>query len=195
MSNRLGRFGGRVREVAEQVQVVEIRERARQIVLDEALRAPQALQADLDENAGRILDVVARRLHQSRHLPQLREDPPRALGERRVVEQDLTGDAGREQVAVMLRVAFPGSDGFQFVETGADVGVERGPFEALHFGQPCRVDRREPAGEPSQRADLVVNRRPAQILQQVVMKVDAVERRIGGMDLVQPIEVLVNEVR
>ena len=44
-------------------------------------------------------------------------------------------------------------------------------------------------------ADLRVDRRPAEVLEQVVVQVDAVERRVGGMDLVQVREVFVHEVR
>ena len=44
----------------------------------------QRLEADLDEDAGRILDVVAGGLDQARHLPQLREHAAGALGFRRV---------------------------------------------------------------------------------------------------------------
>ena len=57
------------------------------------------------------------------------------------------------------------------------------------------IDRRQPAGEAAEVADLRVNRRAAQVLEQVVVKVNAVERRVGGMGLVQPREILVDEVR
>ena len=49
--------------------------------------------------------------------------------------------------------------------------------------------------KPPEIADLRVDRRPAQILEQVVVKVNAVERRVGRMRLVQPREVLVDEMR
>jgi hypothetical protein len=44
------------------MQIAEIGERAWQIVMDEPQRAAQALEANLDVDPGRILDVVARRL-------------------------------------------------------------------------------------------------------------------------------------
>ena len=65
-ADRLGRFRRRVREIAEQVHVVERGKRARQIFVDELQRAPERLEADLHEDARRILDVVARGLHQPR---------------------------------------------------------------------------------------------------------------------------------
>ena len=49
---------GRVGEIAEDVQIAEVAEGARQIFVDEPQRAAQALEADLDEDPGRILDVV-----------------------------------------------------------------------------------------------------------------------------------------
>ena len=122
-------------------------------------------------------------------------DAARALGQRRVVEQHLPGEAGREQIAVVLRIALPRADGLELEQPGADVGVERRPLEPLGVGQPRGIDRGEPAREPAEIADLRVNRRPAQILEQVVVQVNAVERRVGGMGLVQPREVLVDEMR
>ena len=98
------------------MEVVEAAERARQIVVDEAQRAAHALEPDLHEDAGGILDVVARRLDQPRHLAQLREHAAGALGERRVVEQRLPGEARREQVGVVLRVALPRPDLFELEE-------------------------------------------------------------------------------
>ena len=53
----------------------------------------------------------------------------------------------------------------------------------------------EPPGEAAEVADLAVNRLAAEVLQQVVVQVDAVERRVGRMDLVEIRQVLVDEVR
>ena len=68
-------------------------ERARQIRLDEPQRAAPALESDLDEDPGTLLDVVARGLHESGHLAQLRDDAPRALGFGRVRKQRLARQA------------------------------------------------------------------------------------------------------
>ena len=87
--------------------VVDVGKRARQIVVDELEGAAHRLDADLDEDAGRILDVVARRLNQPRRLAQLRQDAAGALGGGRVGEQRLAGQARREDVGVELRVASP----------------------------------------------------------------------------------------
>ena len=108
-ANRVGRLGGGIGEIAEQVQVVDVTQRARQVALDEAQRALERVDADLDEDAGRILDVVARRLQQPRRLPQLGQDPARPFGRRRVGEDGLRGQARREDVRVEMRVALPGA--------------------------------------------------------------------------------------
>src|SRR5262249_38557661 len=104
-ADRLRGLGLRVGEIAEQVQVVDVAERARQIVLDELQRSAHRLDADLDEDAGRFLDVVARGLNEPRRLPQLRQDAARALRGGRVGEERLAGDTRREDVGVVLRVA------------------------------------------------------------------------------------------
>ena len=76
----------------------------------------------------------------------------------------------------------------------ADVRVERRPLEPFDVGQACRIDGGETAGEGAQVADLRVDGRPAQILEQVVVQMDPVEGGVGGMHLVQIREVFVDEV-
>ncbi len=121
-------------------------------------------------------------------------DPAGALGQRRVVEQHLAGKAGGDQVAVVLRIALPGTDGLQLEQAGADVRLERRPLEPLESVSRAGSIAASRRAKPPERPDLRVDRRPTQVLQQIVMKVDAVECRVGGMHLVQPREVLVDEV-
>jgi len=78
------RFRLRVGEIAEEMQIVHVTERAGQIFFDELQRAAHRLDADLDEDARRILDVVARGLQQPRRLTQLRQHATRAFGRRGV---------------------------------------------------------------------------------------------------------------
>ena len=61
-----------VGEIAEKMQVVDARERSRQVVLDERECPAHRLDADLDEDARRLLDVVAGGLDETRCLAQLR---------------------------------------------------------------------------------------------------------------------------
>ena len=57
------------------------------------------------------------------------------------------------------------------------------------------IDGGKPAGEPAEVADLAVDRLTAPVLEQVVVQVDAVEGRAGGMGFVEIREVLVDEMR
>ena len=57
------------------------------------------------------------------------------------------------------------------------------------------IDRRQPPRESAESPDLSVNRLTAQVLEQVVVQVDAVERGVGWMGFVEIREVLVDEVR
>ena len=84
-------------------------------------RAAHRLDADLDEDAGRLLDVVAGRLNQSRRLAQLRQHAAGAFGRRRVREQHLPGQARGQQVGVVLRMALPGPDLLELEDPAADV--------------------------------------------------------------------------
>src|SRR3954468_947379 len=97
-----------------------------------------------------------------------------ALGERRVVEEDLPGEAGGEQIAVALGIPLPGADRLELEQARADTGVERGTFQPLGVSQTRGVDRAQPPREPAQIADLCVDRGATQILEQVVVQVDAV---------------------
>ena len=62
-------------------------------------------------------------------------------------------------------------------------------------GQRFRVDFVEAAQVAGERAGLGFDRLPAEILQQIVVRVHAVERRVGGMGLVEVAEQIVDEVR
>ena len=68
-------------------------------------------------------------------------------------------------------------------------------LQPLRLGQPRRIDGGEAARESAEIADLAVNRRPAQVLEQIVVQVDAVECGIGRVCFVEIREVLVDEVR
>ena len=149
----------------------------------------------LTKMPGGILDVVARRLDEPRHLTQLRQHAAGALGQRRVIEQRLTGEARGEHVGVMLRAAFPWPNLFEVEEPRADAGVERRPFEPLGVGQPSGIDGRQAARKPTEVADLRLDRLAAPVLEKVVVQVNAVEGGVGRMDFVKIRQVLVDEMR
>ena len=194
-ANRLRGLGLRVGEIAEQVQVVHAREGARQLVLDERQRAAHRLDADLDEDAGRLLDVVARRLHEARRLPQLRQDAARALLGRRVREERLPGHARRDDVGVALRVALPGAHLVDLEHPRFEVRREHAVLEAFDLGQPVHLDVAQTTEVAGKRAALGFDRVMAEILEQIVVGVDAVERRQRRVRFVEVSEQILDEVR
>ena len=177
------------------MEIPEVAESAREVVIDEPQRAAKALQAVFQVDAGGILDVVPRRLDQPRHLPQLGVHPAGALGERGVVEQDLPGETGGQDLGVVLEALLPGPYLFELEQPRSDVGLQGGPLEPFSVGQPGGVNGRQPAGEPAERPDLAVNRLAAEVLDEIVVQVDTVERCGRGVDFVEVRQILVDEVR
>ena len=194
-ADRVDGFGRGIRQIAQQVQVAQVAERAREVVVDESQGAPEALQPHLHVDAGRILDVVAGRLDDPRDLPELRVHPARPLGKRRVVEQHLTRQARRQDLGVVLEAPLPGPDLFQLEQPGSDVRFQCRSLEPFGVGQARGIDCGQPAGEATQGADLSVNGLTAEVLEEVVVQVDAVECGIGRVGFVEIREVLVDEVR
>ena len=135
-----------------------------------------------------------RRLDEARHLAQLGHDAPGALGERRVVEQRLAGEARRQDVGVVLRIALPRCAPFELEEPRADIRIERRALEPLDVGQPRGIDGREPAREPAEVANLRVDGLPAEILEQVIVEMHAVEGGVGRVDFVEIREIFVDKV-
>ena len=94
---------------------------ARQIFIDELERPSEHVDADLDENAGRILDVVPRGLDEPRGLPKLRKDSARAFRRGGIGEQRLSGEARRQDVRVDLRISLPRTHLFELEHPAARV--------------------------------------------------------------------------
>ncbi len=193
-AERVGGFHRRVGQVAQQVEVVHARERARQVVLDELQDALQRVEADLGEDARRLLHVVARGLDEARRLAQLRQHAARPLVLGRVREDRLRGQARRQDVGVELRVPFPGSNLFDFEDPGPDVRGDDRMLDPLDLGEPLERNLIEPAGESRQGASLQFERAPAQVLEQVVVRVHAVERGAGRLRFVEIPQVIVDEM-
>ena len=177
------------------MEIAEVAKGAGQILIDEAPGAAHALQADLHEDPRRVLDVVPGGLDEAGNLSQLRMHPPRALGKRRVIEERLPGEAGREDIGVVLRVALPRPGLLQLEQPPPEARLEHRPLEPLGVGQPCRVDGGQTTSQPAEVPDLRVDRLPPEILEQVVVQVHAVKRRVGGMRLVEIRQIFVNEMR
>lgn len=67
-------------------------------------------------------------------------------------------------------------------------------LDLLPEGQGRDRDAVEPAGETGQRADMGLDRAAAVVLDQVVVNVNAIHGRPGGVDLVKVIEIVIDEV-
>ena len=191
---RVRRFGRRIGQVAEQVEIVHVGKRLRQIRFDELQDAAHRLQADLDVDARRVLDVVARRLQEAGQLSQFRQDPPGAFGGRRIGEQRLADEGGSQHVAVVERVALPAAHLLQLVQARADVRRHDRMFHPLGRRQAVGGDLVQPPREARQGAHVILDGGPAEILQQIVVRVDAVERRVRRMGLVEERQVVVDEM-
>ena len=163
-------------------------------MLDELQDPLQRVEADLGEDPRRLLHVVARGLDEARRLAQFRQHAARPLVLGRVRENRLRGQARRQNVGVELRVPLPGSDLLDFEDPGPDVRSDNRMFDALDLGEPLERNLIEPAGEARQGASLQFERAPAQVLEQVVVRVHAVERGTGRLRLVEIPQVLVDEM-
>ena len=194
-TNGVAGFDRGVGQIAEQVQIVDITKGPGQVVLDEPERAVEGLDADLDEDAGRVLDVVAGRLNQPRCLPKLRQHAPRALGRRCEAEKRLRRQAGRQGIRVQLRVFFPGPDLFEVEHPRLDVVGEHGLLGLFDLGQAGRVDLAQPSRKAGEGAQVGVDRGSSQIFEQVVVRVDPVQRGDSGTAFLQITQVVVDEMR
>ena len=174
-------FRGRIRKVAEDVQIVERGEAARQVDVDELQDAAPALEPHLDEDARAFLDVVAGRLDKPRHLPQFRHDAAGAVGLGRVGKQRLSREARSDQVRVELRIALPGAALPRSSNIRASIfDGDDGMFDLLGRRERAGIDLMKTPAESGQGPDVGVDPWPAQVLEQVIVQVRAVEARLGG---------------
>ena len=177
------------------MQIIHRRERLRQIRLDKLQRSAKCLEADLDENARRILDVVPGGLHQSRRLSKLGQDTTGSFGRRRVSKDGLTRQAGRQCVRVDLRVVLPGPGLFELEHPRPDVVGHHGSFGFFGGRQAGGVNLLEPPKEAGQCADLRLDGGAAEVFEEVVMHVHTIQRRAGWMRLIQITKVVIDKVR
>ena len=94
----------------------------------------------------------------------------------------------------MQRCPLPQADLFQVEETGPDAQPEHPPVELLLAGQGRGVDGLKPPGPTAQLADLLIDSYPAEILEQVVVGVYAINGRRGRIPFVEVPKVLVHEM-
>ena len=131
----------------------------------------------------------------ARHLPQLRHDTARALGDRRVLEQHLRGKAGGQRIGVELRIALDVAGLLDFEQPRADVRFEHRAIEALRRRLGLGADRGEASRESAQIPALTLDLSPREIFEQVVVRMHAVECRGGRVSFIEEAQIVVNEVR
>ena len=158
------------------------------------LHAAPGIEADLDVDGRRVLDVLPGGLNQARHLAQLGEHAARPLFFRGVGEDRLRRQAGGEDLAVHVRAPLPGAGLLELEHPGPDVAADNPVVHLLVDGEPINRNGVESARKPRQRPQVRVDGAPAEVLQQVIMKVHAIEGGVGGTDLVKIAEVVVDEM-
>ncbi len=125
---------------------------------------------------------------------ELRDDAACALAGRRVRKQRQPRQARRDELGVVLRVTLPGANLLELVNAASDMGFDHRALEALDGRQAGRIDGTQAAGKRPQLAQLVLDGAPRQILQEVVLGVDTIERGGRRRDLVQEGQVVIDEM-
>ena len=184
-ANRLHRFLARIVEITQQVDVVDVGEGTRQVRVDKRHGAAPRVNANLDENGRRFLDVVACRLHQARYLPQLRKNTTGAIGFRCVAENGLRREARCQGVSVDVRITFPGANRFELELASANVRRHDLVFDLFFRGQVLDGNAVETTAKAREGAHVRVDRRSPVILDQVIVDVDPIHRGAGGVHFVE----------
>src|SRR6185503_4879185 len=162
------------------MEVVERRERPREVRLDESQDSAPGLQTDLDVDARAILDVVLGGLHQPRYLPQFRDDASGTFCLGCIGKERLAGQTGPDHLGIDLWIPVPGPDYLQLVHPGFDVRRDDRMLDLFDRGKQRRVDLMEAPAEPRQRPYVGVNGGTTQVLEQVVMDVNTIQPRVAG---------------
>src|SRR5262249_29697175 len=128
------------------------------------------------------------------HLPELRQHPPRPIGFRRIREHRLAGDAGGKRVGVHLRAALPGAHLLQLEHPRLEIRGDDGVLDLFGRRQDRRGDLVEATAEAGERAQMVIDRGAAEILEKIVVQMDAVETGLTWTRLLQVREEIVDEM-
>ena len=112
-----------------------------------------------------------------------------------VREERLASEAGRENVGVNLWVCVPRDAPLRDRTCVRAATGQHALFERFGRRQTIAVDFVESAKIARQRTSFLVDAVPAQVLQQIVMRVDAVQRRVRWMRFVEIPEQVVDEMR
>jgi hypothetical protein len=177
------------------MQIVDGRKGSWQILLDELQGTAKGLDANLDENPGGVLDVVASGLEQARRLTELGEHAPGPLWRRRIREERLGRQARCQYIAVELGIALPGSNVLEIEHPAADVRREHPVLEPFDRGKPLDRNLVQAPQVTGERACFGFDRLPAEVFEEIVVRVHAVQRGVRRVRLVQVPKQVVDEVR
>ena len=95
----------------------------------------------------------------------------------------------------MLWIALPRAHDLELEHPRLQMVGQHAVLELFHLGQTVAIDFVEPPQVAGERVRFAVDRVPAYIFEQVVMGVNAVERGMRGMRLVEIAEEIVDEMR
>ena len=112
-----------------------------------------------------------------------------------VREQGLGGEARGQDVRVHLRILLPGSYLFDLEHPTPEMRGQHLVLERFHRREAVAVDLVEEPEIPGQRAGVVFHALTTEVFEQIVVRMDAVERGVGGMRFVEVPEQVVNEMR
>jgi hypothetical protein len=112
-----------------------------------------------------------------------------------VREKRLTGEAAADDLRIDLRIPFPGPHDLELVHPRLDPRRHDRVLHLLDPRQQRGIDLVETAAEAGQRANVRVDGLTTQVLEEVVMRVNAVQAGIARQRLVQVGKVILDEVR
>ncbi len=118
----------------------------------------------------------------------------RSVSEREV-ENRLRGEARRQNLGVGVGIALPRPHLLDLELARLDVRRDDGVLDLFGVGQIVDRDRLQPPREAGQRARVRVDRRFAEVFEEVVVQMDAIHRRARRMRLVEIGQIIVDEVR
>jgi hypothetical protein len=110
-------------------------------------------------------------------------------------EEGLPSEARGQDVGIDLRVSFPGSDGLEVEHATTQVRRQHLVFQALDSGEPVVVDLVQATEIARERTRLLVDAVSAEVFEQIVVGMDAVESGVRRMSFVEIPQKIIDEVR
>ena len=109
-------------------------------------------------------------------------------------EHDLRCQARTERIGIELWIPFPRPDMLELIHPCLDVRFDHRLLGLFNSRQFMAVDVLQPAGKPRQCAGVLLDALPTEVLNQIIVSMNAVERRSRRMDFVEIGEIVVDEM-